>query len=161
MRSPFDGDWTYWARRVGKSPYMTPRQAAPEKKPESRCGHCHEWFENGRRARGAPHAMVTTMVTQQGGLPSNWRQTLVQLEPSSPLQCVLKNMINGKTRLRSRAAAKVASTGVKPSPSGEGMGMGSGSRRGVIFLSESIGKNSRTRGLEGRAATLALGFLVI
>jgi RNA-directed DNA polymerase len=41
MRSPYDGDWAYWATRLGRSPDLSPRVAALIRMQQGRCGHCH------------------------------------------------------------------------------------------------------------------------
>jgi RNA-directed DNA polymerase len=43
-RSPFDGDWVYWAMRRGKYPDTSPRVAKLLKTQQGRCGHCHRPF---------------------------------------------------------------------------------------------------------------------
>jgi RNA-directed DNA polymerase len=39
-RSPFDGDWAYWATRVGHNPLLSPRRARMLKRKKGRCGYC-------------------------------------------------------------------------------------------------------------------------
>jgi RNA-directed DNA polymerase len=39
-RSPFDGDWAYWATRVGHNPLLSPRRARMLKRQKGRCGYC-------------------------------------------------------------------------------------------------------------------------
>ena len=43
-RSPFDGDWAYWATRVGHNPLLSPRRARMLKKQKGRCGYCKLHF---------------------------------------------------------------------------------------------------------------------
>lgn len=43
-RSPFDGDWLYWATRLGRDPRWEPRVAALLKRQRGRCKHCFLLF---------------------------------------------------------------------------------------------------------------------
>ncbi|OLE42606.1 MAG: group II intron reverse transcriptase/maturase, partial [Cyanobacteria bacterium 13_1_40CM_2_61_4] len=43
-RSPFDGDWAYWATRLGHNPLLSPRRARMLKKQKGRCGYCKLHF---------------------------------------------------------------------------------------------------------------------
>ena len=42
--SPFNGDWVYWAKRMGKSPECTDRVAKLLKEQKGRCPHCNLYF---------------------------------------------------------------------------------------------------------------------
>ena len=44
-KSPYDGDWIYWATRVGKSLTISPRVAKLLKHQKGKCGSCNLWFE--------------------------------------------------------------------------------------------------------------------
>jgi RNA-directed DNA polymerase len=39
-KSPYDGDWAYWSKRMGKEPTISPRIAKLMKKQEGKCGRC-------------------------------------------------------------------------------------------------------------------------
>ena len=39
-KSPYDGDWAYWSKRMGKEPTISPRVAKLMKKQEGKCGRC-------------------------------------------------------------------------------------------------------------------------
>src|SRR4030095_15163047 len=39
-RSPFEGDWAYWATRLGHSPLISPRRARLLKEQKGKCGYC-------------------------------------------------------------------------------------------------------------------------
>jgi RNA-directed DNA polymerase len=39
-KSPYDGDWAYWSRRMGKEPTISPRVAKLMKKQDGKCGRC-------------------------------------------------------------------------------------------------------------------------
>ncbi len=39
-KSPFDGDWTYWTKRIGKHPGIPTRMATLLKKQKGKCNHC-------------------------------------------------------------------------------------------------------------------------
>lgn len=39
-RSPYDGDWSYWATRLGRHPQLSPRVAALLKRQQGRCQEC-------------------------------------------------------------------------------------------------------------------------
>lgn len=43
-KSPYDGEWTYWAARLGHAPGVSPRVAKLLKRQGGRCGHCRKWF---------------------------------------------------------------------------------------------------------------------
>jgi RNA-directed DNA polymerase len=46
-RSPYDGDWVYWATRRGKSPLIQPRVAQLLKYQKGRCNACNLFFKHG------------------------------------------------------------------------------------------------------------------
>ena len=46
-RSPYDGDWLYWATRSGKSPLIRPRVAQLLKRQKGRCKACNLFFKDG------------------------------------------------------------------------------------------------------------------
>ncbi|MEO1181797.1 MAG: group II intron reverse transcriptase/maturase, partial [Cyanobacteria bacterium J06636_28] len=43
-RSPYDGDWLYWSRRLGHHPTVTLRVARLLKRQSGRCAHCGLYF---------------------------------------------------------------------------------------------------------------------
>jgi len=43
-RSPYDGDWAYWATRLGRSPILPPRRARLLKEQKGKCGYCKLHF---------------------------------------------------------------------------------------------------------------------
>jgi RNA-directed DNA polymerase len=43
-RSPYDGDWVYWATRMGKHPEISPRWAFLLKRQQGRCPGCGLYF---------------------------------------------------------------------------------------------------------------------
>ena len=43
-RSPYDGDWIYWSRRMGHHPTVTSRVARLLKRQTGRCAHCGLYF---------------------------------------------------------------------------------------------------------------------
>ena len=43
-RSPYDGDWVYWSRRMGHHPTVTPTVARLLKRQAGRCDHCGLYF---------------------------------------------------------------------------------------------------------------------
>jgi RNA-directed DNA polymerase len=45
-RSPFDGDWAYWATRLGYSPLLPQRQASLLKEQKGLCGYCKLHFRH-------------------------------------------------------------------------------------------------------------------
>jgi RNA-directed DNA polymerase len=45
-RSPYDGDWAYWATRLGHNPLLTPRRARMLKKQKGICGYCKLHFRH-------------------------------------------------------------------------------------------------------------------
>jgi RNA-directed DNA polymerase len=45
-RSPFDGDWAYWATRLGHSPLRSPRRARLLKEQKGKCGSCTLLFRH-------------------------------------------------------------------------------------------------------------------
>jgi RNA-directed DNA polymerase len=44
-KSPYDGDWIYWATKLGKSVTIKPRVAKLLKQQEGKCNKCKLWFE--------------------------------------------------------------------------------------------------------------------
>lgn len=45
-RSPYDGDWAYWATRLGHNPLLTSRRARMLKKQKGICGYCKLHFRH-------------------------------------------------------------------------------------------------------------------
>jgi len=43
-RSPYDGDWTYWARRLGSYPTLSMRTATLLKRQDGKCARCGLYF---------------------------------------------------------------------------------------------------------------------
>ena len=46
-RSPYDGDWVYWSKRVGHHPDVPPRVARLLKQQQGRCRACGWYFTDG------------------------------------------------------------------------------------------------------------------
>ena len=46
-RSPYDGDWLYWSRRLGHHPNVSPRIARLLKQQQGRCRACGLYFMDG------------------------------------------------------------------------------------------------------------------
>jgi RNA-directed DNA polymerase len=44
VKSPYDGDWVYWARRLGRHPTKPRRVTKLMKTQQGRCGHCGVYF---------------------------------------------------------------------------------------------------------------------
>jgi RNA-directed DNA polymerase len=44
-KSPYDGDWIYWATKLGKSLIISPRVAKLLKHQKGKCDQCNLWFE--------------------------------------------------------------------------------------------------------------------
>ena len=44
MRSPFDGDWLYWATRMGRYPGLDKKVAEALKKQQGKCAMCGLYF---------------------------------------------------------------------------------------------------------------------
>jgi RNA-directed DNA polymerase len=110
MRSPFDGDWTYWATRLGTSPDLTPRQAKLLKSQKGRCGHCHQWFEMGDLLE----------VHHVDGNHRNNKQVNLQLLHKHCHHAITRTMRHDKAKhVEEPCAAKVASTVLKPSGRGD------------------------------------------
>jgi RNA-directed DNA polymerase len=47
QKSPYDGDYIYWATRRGKHPQISNRLASLLKRQQGKCGHCHLYFQEG------------------------------------------------------------------------------------------------------------------
>ena len=45
-RSPFDGDWAYWATRLRRSPLVSPRRARLLREQKGKCGYCKLLFRH-------------------------------------------------------------------------------------------------------------------
>lgn len=45
-KSPYDGDWIYWATKLGKSPAITPRVSKLLKLQNGKCGYCNLCFKD-------------------------------------------------------------------------------------------------------------------
>ena len=43
-KSPFDGDWAYWTKRLGRDPMIPQRVAGLMRQQDGRCGHCNLSF---------------------------------------------------------------------------------------------------------------------
>jgi RNA-directed DNA polymerase len=46
-RSPFDGDWSYWATRMGHHPDLPANKAKLLKRQQGKCAHCGLYFRDG------------------------------------------------------------------------------------------------------------------
>jgi RNA-directed DNA polymerase len=46
-RSPYDGDWVYWATRLGRHPTLSPRWAFLLRRQQGRCSWCGLYFKPG------------------------------------------------------------------------------------------------------------------
>ena len=46
-RSPYDGDWVYWSRRVGRHPDVPPRVATLLKQQHGQCRECRGYLRHG------------------------------------------------------------------------------------------------------------------
>jgi RNA-directed DNA polymerase len=46
-KSPFDGDWAYWASRLGRHPLLSNREATLLKRQQGRCARCGLFFRDG------------------------------------------------------------------------------------------------------------------
>lgn len=46
-KSPFDGDWAYWASRLGRHPLLSKREATLLKRQQGRCARCGLFFRDG------------------------------------------------------------------------------------------------------------------
>ncbi|MDJ1173899.1 group II intron reverse transcriptase/maturase [Roseofilum capinflatum] len=47
MKSPYDGELTYWSSRMGKHPEMPNEKAALLKKQKGKCNYCGQYFRDG------------------------------------------------------------------------------------------------------------------
>jgi RNA-directed DNA polymerase len=45
-KSPFDGDWAYWATRRGHDPTLSRTRSQLLKKQKGKCSHCHNYFHS-------------------------------------------------------------------------------------------------------------------
>lgn len=70
-RSPYDGDWVYWATRRGKSPLIRPRTAQLLKYQKGRCNACNLFFKYGDvieldhiipRSQGGPNTVLNLQL---------------------------------------------------------------------------------------------------
>ena len=48
-RSPFDGDWLYWGKRMGRHPEVAPRVTKLLKKQQGKCPACGLYFTDGEK----------------------------------------------------------------------------------------------------------------
>jgi RNA-directed DNA polymerase len=62
-RSPYDGDWVYWATRLGRHPEISPRWATLLKRQQGRCPGCGLYFRQGEDLVELDHLIPTS----QGG----------------------------------------------------------------------------------------------
>jgi RNA-directed DNA polymerase len=47
LRSPYDGDWLYWSKRLGRHPEVSPRTAKLLQRQQGRCPECGLYFMDG------------------------------------------------------------------------------------------------------------------
>ncbi|HEU4792098.1 MAG TPA: group II intron maturase-specific domain-containing protein, partial [Nitrolancea sp.] len=66
-RSVFDGDWSYWARRLGRHPELSKSKAELLKRQKGRCAHCGLFFVRMDELLEIDH----TKPLSQGG--RNWK----------------------------------------------------------------------------------------
>ncbi len=69
-KSPYDGDWVYWATRLGRQPDLRPRQAKLLKRQRGRCAWCHLFFKAGDRME-LDHIIPKSLGGQEGY--ANWQ----------------------------------------------------------------------------------------
>ena len=69
-RSPFDGDWSYWGKRLGRYPDLTKRQAQLLKRQMGKCNYCGLHFTSEDKLE-----IDHIIPRQQGGKDdySNWQ----------------------------------------------------------------------------------------
>lgn len=105
-KSPYDGDWAYWATRLGNSPDLSPRKAALLKRQQGRCGHCHLRLITGNLLE----------VHHVDGNHKNNRQGNLQLLHRHCHQELTRTMLHDKaTHVEEPCAGKLARTVLKPS----------------------------------------------
>ena len=106
LKSPYDGDWAYWATRLGKSPDLSPRKAALLKRQQGRCGHCHLRLITGNLLE----------VHHVDGNHKHHRQGNLQLLHRHCHQELTRTMLHDKaTHVEEPCAGKLARTVLKPS----------------------------------------------
>jgi RNA-directed DNA polymerase len=106
MRSPYDGDWAYWATRLGRSPALSPRVAALMRIQQGRCGHCHLCLITGNLLE----------VHHVDGNHNNNKQGNLQLLHRHCHQELTRTMHHDKVaHVEEPCAVKIASTVLKPS----------------------------------------------
>ncbi len=104
--SPYDGDWAYWATRLGNSPDLSPSKAALLKRQQGCCGHCHLRLITGNLLE----------VHHVDGNHKNNRQGNLQLLHRHCHQELTRTMLHDKaTHVEEPCAVKAASTVLKPS----------------------------------------------
>ncbi len=54
-QSPYNGDWVYWASRLGRYPGLTTRAAVLLKRQAGRCAWCKMYFRGGEELREVDH----------------------------------------------------------------------------------------------------------
>jgi RNA-directed DNA polymerase len=65
-RSPYDGEWTYWATRLGRHPEVPASVAKLLKKQQGKCAWCGLYFKEGSDLVESDHIVPTS----QGGMDS-------------------------------------------------------------------------------------------
>jgi RNA-directed DNA polymerase len=69
-KSPFDGDWLYWATRLGRQPEIPPQHADLLKRQRGRCAWCQLFFKESDRIE-LDHIIPKSQGGQEGY--ANWQ----------------------------------------------------------------------------------------
>jgi hypothetical protein len=123
-KSPFDGNWVYWSKRLQHYPLLTFRQAKLLKKQEEKCRWCRLYFKQGDMIEIDHKSHVVMAAGMNTAIFNCFMFIAMMKRPQSmelSIQLVQTVSMSTITLSRSRVRSKVSRTVLKTRRSGDRM----------------------------------------
>jgi RNA-directed DNA polymerase len=123
-KSPFDGNWVYWSKRLQHYPLLTFRQAKLLKKQEGKCRWCRLYFKQGDMIEIDHKSHVVMAAGMNTAIFNCFMFIAMMKRPQSmelSIQLVQTVSMSTITLSRSRVRSKVSRTVLKTRRSGDRM----------------------------------------
>jgi RNA-directed DNA polymerase len=123
-KSPFDGNWVYWSKRLQHYPLLTFRQAKLLKKQEGKCRWCRLYFKQGDMIEIDHKSHVVMAAGMNTAIFNCFMFIAMMKRPQSmelSIQLVQIVSMSTITLSRSRVRSKVSRTVLKTRRSGDRM----------------------------------------
>jgi RNA-directed DNA polymerase len=123
-KSPFDGNWVYWSKRLQHYPLLTFRQAKLLKKQEGKCRWCRLYFKQGDMIEIDHKSHVVMAAGMNTAIFNCFMFIAMMKRPQSmelSIQLVQTVSMSTITLSRSRVRSKVSRTVLKMRRSGDRM----------------------------------------